>query len=153
VGTGTGAGTGTGTGTTITPQGNCAKLTCIGELYNAMADCTPSGACTSQESTLGSNYCYANGVKMGLTINITTMSANMTIKNASKVCLIAEVTGNTIVYKNSAGKTIATADATTNATTCADGSTGIMDDTCGGNSPSTSNPNSTENCTPGTCTL
>jgi hypothetical protein len=125
----------------------------MGDIVNAMADCTPSGTCTAQTSMTGAAYCYTNGVKMGMSFDLATMSGTLTIKNASKVCMIADVTGDTIVYKDTAGKTIATVVGTTNATTCPDGSTGIMDDTCGGGVPSSSSSKSPDNCATGVCTL
>jgi hypothetical protein len=158
IGTGvdTGPSTGTGTGTGITPQGNCANLTCMSDLVNLVSGCTPSGTCTSQTGLTGAAYCFSNGVKVSITMNMTTMAATETVKKGSSVCFSADVTGTNIVFKNGSGKVVATMNSTGSTMTCADGSTGTLDSTCGSDATSTAssaNPTSFSDCTPGTCAL
>lgn len=161
----TGTSKSTGTGVTITPQGNCANLTCLDELLELTSNCVPSGSCTMAMSTTGIGICYTNGVKMSVVIaSMASMSGTATMKNGSRVCYLVEgkLMGDSTSYviEDPAGKTVATMGAG-NATaasvpiTCADGSTGTLDSTCGSEfttlAATASLGSSAANCPQGPC--
>jgi hypothetical protein len=173
-GTGTDTGTGTGTGTgPVTATGSCANLTCMNELFTLMSSCVPDGTCTTQTAMSGtsfsSNMCYSNGVKVSLSMAGTTAASSMTetVKKGSSVCYSYVMSGLTgasdvsVEIKNASGKTVGTitVNSTTNVetVTCADGSTGTIDASCGDDvnstaSSATASGSSTgSGCTAGTC--
>jgi len=160
------AGTSTSTGTvaTITPQGNCAKLTCLDDLMELTSDCVPGGSCTMAMSATSIGICYKNGIKMSVAIaSMASMSGAATVKNGSRVCYLVEgnlMGASNFAFKDPSGKAIATmgaGNATANSIpiTCADGSTGTLDSTCGSEfaalAATASVSSGVANCTQGTC--
>jgi hypothetical protein len=155
---------GKGGGTTLAPQGNCAALTCLDGLSSAMSSCAPSGTCTMSVSASAIGICYANGVKLGITgASATSMTGTVTVKNGSKVCYIMEATETAYVIKDASGATIATMGAGADVSggtpiTCADGTTGTLDSTCGSGAEEVSTTissatNSALGCAQGDCTF
>ena len=159
VGLGTGGAIGVGLGTGGAGGGNsgsCNLPSCIASLATT---CRPSGTCTSQSdtTTLSSNTCYSNGVKVLTTLDLTTQTEVVTYKNGSSVCYSFNVAGNaagatTFTLKNASGQTIATGatDVNQNFTiTCPGGQPVTIDPSC--DSPGTSGTPAAS-CTTGTCT-
>jgi len=153
-----GLGTTNGTGGSGTTGGNgstgtCNIPSCIATLMNA---CVPSGTCVDQTdlTTYSSNDCFANGVKIITSVDMTTLAIVMTYKNGSSTCYSVEATGTTttaaLTIKNASGTVVATGteDTTSTTLTCTGGQPVTLDANC----DSTALTGDTSNCTTGTCT-
>jgi hypothetical protein len=120
-------------------------------------------------TNISANQCYSNGVKISVAMAGTTASSiTETVKKGSSVCytyVIGGLTGTgdmSIEIKNGSGKSVGTisVNSATSAetVTCADGSTGTLDATCGSDVNSAASSASASgsttgasNCTTGTC--
>ena len=91
-----------GTGTRGCPVPPC--------LVNLQKDCPPSGACVLQQSGNTANVCYANGVKYLETVTGDVQVLTVT-KPGGGTCFTVTIPadGTTVVYRNAAGATVATA--------------------------------------------
>jgi hypothetical protein len=150
VGGASGAGGTTGGGV---PSG-CNAPSCIADLLNS---CAPSGACVEQTSAsgMGSNVCYANGVKMLTSFDMTTFAFSVTAKKGTTTCwsMAASATSTGMPIKNGSGATVATLteDAAGNSVvTCAGGAAVTLNADCDATGLS-ANGASTDTCTTGTC--
>lgn len=162
---GSGGSTANPTGGSMVPEG-CNLPPC---LATVMEGCAPSGTCVEQSSGFfDSNTCYSNGVKeitkMNLNMATGTGDVSVTYKKNNAVCysfnmpMTASTTNATIQIKNGAGTTIATieANSTTDKSTitCTGGQPVVLNDKCDKSMlPDVSgSTDTTDSCTPGTCT-
>ena len=132
---------------------SCSGLpTCVNGFNQ---DCPIAGTiCTQQSdmSTLTTNQCYSNGVKLGIVIDLTNGNSKGTVKKPSGAVCYSFVPGTTqssVVYKNAAGQTLftLTADSAGNATiTCPGGTPVALPKNCD-NGPAGTSPK----CSAGTC--
>lgn len=152
VGGASGAGGTTGGGV---PAG-CNAPPCLADLMNS---CVPSGACVEQTSAsgMGSNICYANGVKMLTSFDLSTFAISVTAKKGSTTCwsMAANATSTAMPVKNGSGATVATLttdDAGNSVVTCTGGTAVTLNADCDGTGLSANgDTGSGDNCTTGTC--
>jgi hypothetical protein len=146
-----------------TSAGTCDYPQCYIDLVKP---CAPEGACIQQTSIstsgVSSNLCYANGVKVLTTTDLSIITAPttvVTVKNAGGLCYTMEapysLTSTTVTYtmKNAAGVTVATlaADPLTNTTTitCVGGTPVVVSSDC--DEPGADAGSGGATCTEGTC--
>lgn len=90
------------------PAAGCG-IPCLADIDK---DCTGTGACVESNGLLGPNRCYANGVKVITSADLTTLTYSITQSKDGKVCYTTEAkvsgTSIAITWKDKGGKTVAT---------------------------------------------